>query len=143
MNHDDDPRYQITWLVRRLFRELSALADEYLADSGLTAADRAILEFLYPACERTVPELAAIYRVSRQHIQTTVNRLLDAGLVEARPNPRHKRSPLYALRAAGRDTFAEIRRNEVELVEELFAGLSESQLDVTRNTLAALRDRLD
>ena len=143
MAQSKDPRYEITWLIRRLFRAFAALADDYLADSGLTAADRAVLEFLYPDLERTVPEIAHLHDVSRQHIQVTVNRLQGLGLVETRPNPRHKRSPKIGLRDTGRATFEEIRGNETRLVEKLFAGLAADDVRITRDTLATLRRRVD
>ena len=125
MTPTTDPRYEIVWLIRRLFRAFAALADGYLADSGLTAADRAVLEFLYPNEELTVPEIAHLHDVSRQHIQVTVNRLVESGLVETRANPRHKRSPKIGLSGHGRATFREIRANETDLVEQLFAGLAD------------------
>jgi DNA-binding MarR family transcriptional regulator len=143
MAQDQDPRYEITWLVRRLFRDLAAVADGYLADCGLTAADRAVLEFLYPDHRLTVPEIAALYRVSRQHVQTTVNGLLSAGHIAAHSNPRHKRSPKYGLTEAGRDTFAGIRKNEAGLVATLFEGIVAEDLSTTRDTLARLRERLE
>ena len=143
MTKHADPRYEVTWLIRRLFRELASLADTYLADSGLTAADRAVLEFLYPDRQRTVPEIAALYKVTRQHVQSTINGLKTGGLVAAHANPRHKRSPNFALTDLGRETFAEIRRNEGELVDRLFDGLAGDDILLTRDTLATLRRRIE
>jgi hypothetical protein len=88
------PQYEVTWLIRRVFRAMAQLADSYLRAHGLSAADRAVLEFLYPDGALSVPEIAARYQVSRQHVQVTVNTLLDDGFLQSRPNPRHKRSPL-------------------------------------------------
>ena len=115
--------YKVTWLTRRLFRAMSETADAYLQDSGLTAADRAVMEFLYADEKLTVPAIARRYQVSRQHIQVTVNRLLEQGLVRSTYNPNHKRSPLYRLSELGREAFAEIRRNESRLLETLFADI--------------------
>lgn len=130
--------YDVTWLVRRLFRAMAQRADDYLADSGLTAADRAVLEFLFPDARLTVPVIAARYDVSRQHVQVTVNRLLAAGLVETFDNPRHKRSPLIGLSSLGRDAFAEIRGNEKKLLERIFRGVDDGALKITHNTLQTL-----
>lgn len=140
---DSDPRYETTWLVRRLFRAMAKLADQYLADAGLTAADRAVMEFLFPGHSRSVPEIAGLYDVSRQHVQVTVNRLLERGLLATAPNPRHRRSPLIVLTDEGRLCFEEIRRNEAKLVGELFAGIPEKDLYATRNTLRTLLRKLD
>jgi DNA-binding MarR family transcriptional regulator len=72
-----DVHYQIIWLIRRLFRSLSQKSDEMLRELGITAADRAVLEFLYPDAALSVPEIAKRYDVSRQHVQVTVNPLLE------------------------------------------------------------------
>ena len=137
----DDP-YQITWLVRRLFRALAGMADEYLGELGITAADRAVLEFLSLGEPLPVPEIAARYDVSRQHVQVTVNRLLDKGLVTVKPNPSHKRSPLIAISTDGRHLFSRIRRREKKLVDDLFRDIPASSQQATRRTLQKLYARL-
>jgi len=136
-------QYQVTWLVRRLFRAMADKADSYLKPLGITAADRAILEFLYPDNCLTVPELATRYNVSRQHIQVTVNRLLESGLVEQRANPAHKRSQRIALTAAGRRLFDQIRRKDRRAIEALFADVSATGLKHTRVTLEKLLKQLE
>jgi len=137
-----DSAYEVTWLIRRLFRAMGAQADDYLADSGLSAADRAVMEFLYPEDELSVPDIARRYDVSRQHVQVTVNGLVNKGLVRSVPNPKHKRSRLIRLSRLGRDSFAEIRRNESAVVQHLFAGVSDDALETTRTTLTTLLNKI-
>ncbi|MDH3811808.1 MAG: MarR family transcriptional regulator [Gammaproteobacteria bacterium] len=137
MNSGQDA-YKVTWLVRRLFRAMAESADTYLGDTGLTAADRAVMEFLYPDTELTVPDIARRYQVSRQHVQVTVNRLLDKELVINVENPRHKRSSLLRLTQNGRERFAAIRRHEGALLDEIFAGLNPAEVAATRRTLETL-----
>ena len=132
------PQYEITWLIRRLFRAMAQLADTYLRAHGLAAADRAVLEFLYPDEALSVPDIAARYQVSRQHIQVTVNALLEDGFVVSRPNPRHKRSPLFALSHVGRELFSKIRAAESELLDKLFADIPTDDIERTRRTLQAM-----
>lgn len=134
--------YQVTWLIRRLFRAMADRADRYLHDSGLSAADRAVLEFLYPDQALTVPDIARRYQVTRQHVQTTANRLLDRDLVQATENPRHKRSPLLRLSNRGQQLFARIRRREQALLDELFADIQIADIATTRRTLQRLLDHL-
>ena len=134
--------YEITWLIRRLFRAMAARADEYLRDLGLTAADRAVMEFLHPDARLSVPEIASRYKVSRQHVQVTVNKLLEAGLLCSEDNPKHKRSLLMRLSDVGRECFEEIRRNEATLLDRLFAQFGNSDLDVTSRTLRSLLQQL-
>lgn len=138
----DNDAYKVTWLVRRLFRAMTDRADTYLGESGLTAADRAVLEFLYPDRQLTVPGIARRYQVSRQHIQATANHLLDIGLIRRQENPRHKRSVLLRLSELGREAFAEIRRNEAQLLDDLFSNVEIADVATTKRTLETLLDRL-
>ncbi len=132
------PQYEVTWLIRRVFRAMAQLADSYLRAHGLSAADRAVLEFLYPDGALSVPEIAARYQVSRQHVQVTVNTLLDDGFLQSRPNPRHKRSPLFALTHVGRELFRKIRTAESDLLDALFADIPMDDIECTQRTLQAM-----
>ena len=136
-----DP-YEITWLIRRVFRALAARADQYLAESGLTAAERAVLEFLHPDQALSVPAIARRYDVSRQHIQVTVNGLIDKGLVRRGENPRHKRSALIRLTGEGQNLFVRIRDNEAQIITALFAGITDPDLEATHRTLRTLYTNL-
>ena len=98
--------YEVTWLIRRLFRAMSQEADRYLKESGLTAADRAVMEFLYPDEKLTVPAIADRYDVSRQHVQVIANGLQENGVLVLEPNPKHKRSSLLCLSPSGRGLSA-------------------------------------
>ena len=135
--------YEVIWLVRRLFRAMADTADQYLKDDEITAADRAVMEFLYPEAMLSVPAIASKYRTSRQHVQVTANALLKKGLLRSEPNPHHKRSPLMRLSALGRDTFAEIRRNEKVLIKKLFVDLDRQDVESTRRSLQALLARIE
>ena len=142
-NSPENAGYEVIWLVRRLFRSLAAMADGYLKDDELSAADRAVMEFLYPDERLSVPSIASKYRVSRQHVQVTVNRLRSIGLMRAEANPRHKRSQLIRLSELGRETFAEIRNNEAAIVRKLFADLNQQDVERTRRLLKSLLARCE
>ena len=136
-----DP-YQVIWLIRRLFRALGQQSNENLKEFGISVADRAVMEFLYPDNMLSVPEIAEQYKVSRQHIQATVNSLLDAELVVTKENPRHKCSPLIMLNAKGRELFSEILKKDEEVIEVLFYRISKSSIRVTQQTLQSLLNEL-
>ena len=138
MMQDIDSAYQIVWLTRRLFRALAQKSDASLQDMGISVADRAVMEFLYPDSKLSVPEIAERYHVSRQHVQVTVNGLLQAGILAARVNPRHKRSSLIALTSKGKGMFRGIKARDKKVVKKLFSKISEKDKDVTQKTLAAL-----
>jgi DNA-binding MarR family transcriptional regulator len=138
-----DDQYQITWLVRRVFRAMAQASSASLAATNITAADRAVMEFLYPARALSVPEIAARYQVSRQHIQKTVNALLALRLVSALENPRHKRSVLISLTKKGRELFKKIRKNDNKLISAAFSGIPAKDQLVTRKTLETLLEKLN
>jgi DNA-binding MarR family transcriptional regulator len=135
--------YQIIWLTRRLFRALARKSDENLQDLGISAAERAVMEFLHPDEVLPVPEIAERYQVSRQHVQVTVNRLLDAGVLETRANPLHKRSLLIALTNKGRELFGEIKGREATAVKQLFLNIPEKDRHITQATLETLLAELN
>ena len=134
--------YEVAWLVRRLFRALAQKSNENLAAVGISAADRAVMEFLYPDESLSVPAIADRYQVSRQHVQVTVNSLLDKGLVMARDNPRHRRSPLIALKPKGRKLFESVLEQDKKELERLFSSVPASDLTTTRRTLSSLLEVL-
>ena len=135
-------RYQVIWLIRRLFRALSQKASEYIEEFGISVADRAVMEFLYPDKMLSVPEIAEQYNVSRQHVQTTVNTLLDRGLLSVKANPRHKRSPLIMLNTKGRSLFGAVLKKDEKVVEALFSDIPANSIGVTRQTLQTLLDEI-
>jgi len=130
--------YQVVWLVRRLFRALAQKASENLGQYQLSVADRAVMEFLHPHEQLSVPEIASRYQVSRQHVQVTVNALRKKGLLESKPNPRHKRSSLIQLSDKGGELFTKILATDKETVEKLFASIPSQDLTATHHTLETL-----
>jgi len=139
---DSSAAYEVTWLVRRLFRAMASSADRYLQTFGISVADRAVMEFLYPDKELSVPQIAHQYSVSRQHVQVTVNSLLTGDLLQTNINPRHKRSSLISLTDKGRDLFGNIRNKDAELLQQIFCGISATDVRITRATLKSLVDKL-
>lgn len=134
--------YEVTWLVRRLFRAMASASTHSLQDLGISAVDRAVLEFLYPHDCLSVPEIAARYDVSRQHVQVTVNRLQTRKLLVAKNNPRHKRSQLYCLTGEGRSLFKQVLKRDKQLIETLFTDIPDNNVQVTERTLRTLYTRL-
>jgi DNA-binding MarR family transcriptional regulator len=130
--------YLVIREVRACFHALKSVADEALADLDVNAATRAVLETTAEGPPRTVPQIARMKRVSRQHIQMNVDALLERGLVAMQDNPAHKRSPFVVLTARGRQIFS--RSAAVSSLLETFAvRFSAGALDGTAKTLRTLR----
>jgi len=125
--------------IRALFHCLASVAEELHSHNDLPASQRAIIENLGRLGPKTVPQLARMRPVSRQHIQTIVNQLLERGLVELAANPSHKRSSLVQLTSSGRDMFKTVRQRENELLSSIDLPVSAEEMKTTLHTLAAIR----
>jgi DNA-binding MarR family transcriptional regulator len=138
----DSDQYQITWLIRRIFRAMALKADKYLESLNISVADRAVMEFLYPDQQLSVPQIADQYHVTRQHVQATVNSLKERGLVIMEENPRHARSQFVVLSDKGREMFTEIAARDEAAIKKIFVNISDKQCGRTRKTLARLLNNL-
>lgn len=130
---------QIVEEVRLLFHHLKRAAELIHQEGVSSAPRRSVLLSLDRESPQTVPQIANERLVSRQHIQVIVNGLLEDGLVELQPNPDHKRSHLVSLTSRGRGRVAAILAAEREAMASLELEVSESELQQTAATLAAVR----
>ncbi|MCG6872736.1 MAG: MarR family transcriptional regulator [Gammaproteobacteria bacterium] len=134
----EGPLYQLIWQTRRLFQRLAREAERIEERMGVTASQRAVLEFLAHAEPQTVPQIARQRAVSRQHVQVTVNALAEAGLVEIVPNPGHKRSGHVRRTRRGRELFARIRERETRLLAQAASRFDPGELRQASEALRAL-----
>jgi len=129
--------------VRTCFNLLRSLAETLHQDLAVNPSLRAVMESLAAGGASTVPEIARSKGVSRQHIQTIVNSLLEEGFVEAEPNPAHRRSPQFRLTRKGRATFAEIESREHGPLRRIAAAVPAERLRDARNVLRTLNEQLE
>ena len=128
--------------VRLLNNQLIDLVEELHRDSGITASQRAVLEFASRNGPATVPAIARSRGVTRQHIQVIVNELVSADLLEPQPNPAHQRSPNYALTDTGQRTIDALIEREGDYLSTHLDGLDAERLAAAAVTLADLRHAL-
>ena len=133
-------------LASALFRVHGALTtrgDDVVAPLGLTSARWQVLGTLALAGEALpVPAIARAMGLTRQAIQKQVDLLLHEGLVSARPNPAHGRSPLFQLSGAGRAALARAEQRWALEAAFLSEALSPAALKATTRLLDHLTDRL-
>lgn len=134
--------HQLIWMSRPLMQAAEACVEAGLVGTNLTVRMRAVLEMLDKYGEQTVPEIAARLEIKRQYVQIMCNETLASGLVEQRPNPRHKRSPVLALTDHGRTLIEEIISNEMELMEKVGANLSSEDISTALEVVLTVADRL-
>lgn len=137
----DEKRLAMAQLIREVrtcFNQMKGLAERLSADLGVNPSMRSIMESLAGGKRRTVPDLAKERGVSRQHVQTVMNMLLDRGLADATDNPDHKRSPLYGLTDEGEANFRLIRERETQPLAELTDALDHSEITAVVSALRNL-----
>lgn len=131
----------LVWEVRRCFRELAVAADKALEPLGLTASDRALIEFL--ARESEPISLAALARkrsVSRQHVHQSLARLPDPRWVERAADPTDSRSVLLRLTGEGRSLWKGIRRVDRALLRRIARQVDPAKVRAATKTLQEIRN---
>jgi len=92
----------------------------------------------YSKRDQTIELNWNLTQVSRQHVQVTVNRLLDAGILATAVNPRHKRSPLIALTGKGKGLFQTVKARDASAIKKMFSNVPEKDRCITQKTLEIL-----
>ncbi len=133
--------YPLSLAVRLLFHKLGGAVTDLHEGSGVSGGMRAVLESVITGGPQTVPQMARARPVSRQHIQTLVNELLDAGYVEYQDNPAHRRSKLVGATEKGRKLFSSFRKREIEALSRLSLGITARALEDAGQVLSVLIEK--
>lgn len=142
----DERAEQVTdiWMESiRLFFRLRAMGKELGAVSEGNASYWGLLNTVVTQGPTTVPEIARMRPVSRQHIQAMANEMEGLGLVEFIDNPRHKRSKLVAATPKGETYYREQSKLLNEQAAAMSGDLSLEDLQTTTRVLHQLRETLE
>ena len=101
------------------------------------------METLSASGAMTVPKIAKLKSVTRQHIQLLADALCAAGLAAVRENPAHRRSSLIALTEKGKRAFAKMQARETPVIEALADDFDVQELERATSVLNRLVARLD
>ena len=126
-----------------LHNRLRVLAEQVHGQDEGSAGRRSILRSLKLSGPQTVPQMAHVRLVSRQHVQVLVNALIDDGLLELVKNPSHKRSSLVQLSKRGKQMVLEMHKTEEEWLEQLKLNVSKKDIQRTTETLRMVRTSLE
>lgn len=134
----------LTQLVLTVFRLNGTLlhwGDRLVEPLGLTSARWQMLGAIALAvAPLTAPQVGEAMGVTRQGAQKQLNLLLEQGLLEAHPNPAHRRSPLYVLTPQGLALYRKADALWAAQADELTKSIPAAQaLASTRTLLAVLR----
>jgi DNA-binding MarR family transcriptional regulator len=126
-----------------LYLRLSAGASAMHGHGHLSGPRRTVLMAIADPGEHTVARLARARAQSRQRLQPLINGLAQERLIEFRPNPMHKRSPLVALTAKGQREVLRIRQIEGAVLGKLPLPVGPRQLADAALVLRGVREVLE
>ncbi|MEU2060754.1 MarR family transcriptional regulator [Streptomyces sp. NPDC013455] len=125
-------------LVGPLYRRVQRKVEEAAPIEGLSVGVRAVLDLLRARGALTVPQMGRTLALSRQFVQRMVNDAARQGLVEATPNPAHRRSSLIRLTGPGRAAIGAVRAREHELLRRVDGELTMADVDTCLRVLGAM-----
>lgn len=129
----------ITLAVFRLNGRLIEWGNQFAQPHGLTSARWQVLGAISMAPHPpTIPQIAAAMGVTRQGVLKQVNLLVGEGLVEPRPNPTHRRSPLHVLTARGQAAYDALVDRWHAHVRQMASEFTVPDLDATIRVLSVL-----
>ncbi len=125
-----------------LYRKCQRVVEESQGIEGASIGVRAILDMLRIHGDMTVPQMAQSQALSRQFVQRMTNEARDNAWVELRPNPRHKRSSIVSLTAAGSSVIETIARREQARLGSIGGDLTMTDIDSCKRVLSSLLEEL-
>jgi DNA-binding MarR family transcriptional regulator len=143
LSADADVMDRLTFETALLFFRMRVAAKQFLGQGELSAGRRSLIKSLGAHGPHTVPQMAKLRSVSRQHIQTLVNSLRVDGLVRSVMNPSHQRSVLIELTPKGRQFLAEMESREVVLRRFLARGIPVEHLQIALEVVQTLRGKFE
>lgn len=134
----------ITLAVFRVNGRLLERGDRLVKPLGLTSARWQVLGAIALAGKAiSAPQVADAMGITRQGVQKQLQVLSDAGFIERRQNPRHVRSPLYAMTKQGERIYSKVMARQAIWMKQLSAGLPLRDLSKTLQMLEGVYERLD
>jgi len=122
-----------------VYARLKALGNQNWSKQGVQPGVRySFLQLLAKEGSLTVPQIARMRGVSRQHIQELANEFSSDGLVEFLDNPKHRRSKLVGLTKKGQAEAVSSRENLEKLCARLSQGMTVGEIQTATRLLADL-----
>ena len=127
------------WVAHKL-RAVGARSGAVNAAGGGTWG---VLHTLMRDGPKTVPQIARMRPVARQHIQVLANELADQGYIAFESNPAHKRSKLLVVTPAGVAHYEAVKERLLGLAEELGLHISDDDVAAASRVLVQVMGKLD
>lgn len=111
------------------YQVFTAKADEMLERRGLSRVHQRIVFFIARYPSLSVKELLALLGVSKQALNMPLRQLMEMHLVNSVASETDKRKRLLELTAEGERFEQALRREQVKLLERVFAEAGEAAVD--------------
>ncbi|MEU4830054.1 MarR family winged helix-turn-helix transcriptional regulator [Streptosporangium sp. NPDC023615] len=130
-------------LVGPLYRRAQRKVEQDVPLEGLSVGTRAVLMMLREHGPMTVPQMGRAQALSRQFVQRMVNEAAARHLVEAVPNPAHKRSSLIRLTGVGETVATAVVDRERAMLRQVGGDLTDAEVTACLRVLSRLLRLLD
>lgn len=142
-----DSRHPLVGLADELVRingRLKSLFAEARRGAGLGDSEMSVLNAVVEADRPpTVPQIGRSFGQPRQLVQRAANSLIEAGLIEAVPNPDHKRAVLLNATAKGLALKREIDARADDKAGEVTKGMDAAAIRAAARALGEIRRDLE
>jgi DNA-binding MarR family transcriptional regulator len=141
------PRHPVVALIDELVRTHGRLKGVFANvndASGLSSMESTVLAAVVEApSPPTVPQIGRSLGYSRQVIQRAANVLMERGLVEAAPNPSHKRAVLLLPTNRGRKLKKRAEAHAIDEMEPLLRSIDSTRCHRVAGELRELRGEIE
>ncbi len=145
MRKSDDPRLLRALLSHRVLVLSNTLARAaaryYPRRFGVRLAEWRVIDALHAGPGISANQISQWLRTDKAWVARSVERLIAAGYVKRRPDPRHGRRLLLSLTAKGERTYAAIATAARRRHDNLLAALPAGQRKALESSLERLQRR--
>jgi DNA-binding MarR family transcriptional regulator len=133
---------EFTLAIFKLNGQMLAAGEKLARPAGITVAWWQVLGAVLRE-PLTAAGIARQMGITRQAVQRIANRLVDEGLLEASPNPAHKRSPLLAPTPQGRKAVKQIKPQQTEFSKRMIETFGRDEFQRLISELHRISDVVD
>lgn len=133
--------WRLVFLLNVAYRRLQRWTEKELAPAGSSAAQAGVLFWLGRHDGALIGELAEALDIVPSAMTGLVDRMVNASLVERRPDGEDRRAFRIHLTAAGRSLRKQAAARTQALNASLMEGFSEAEIAIVARWLASLQTK--
>jgi len=137
-----DNSLRFGFLIHDVSRMRRIVVDRALKPLGVTRSQWWVLAFLSRRDGMKMTALAADLDLTKMAVGGLIKRMEASGFVERRDDERDGRAKRIFLTAEGQSLVNRIRANVEDVEADILSNVSETELDVSAETLVKIKQRL-